>query len=279
MPTPEELQVRQRFSEAHARRIDTEVGQIDPNDLWTSVRSKIRDIFWRFNDQPLEETESDLHVLWDTIIQAAIIADKPAQDRLVAEVGFARELGSLSPYDMTTDGVLWSWLPFLVEDVSLAWLENLMRLKTEERLNLAKFTARLVEAGVCAPELGFCAVFVLRETLETPRALKVTEYGESGTSVADLLPAAVAWFEFAGHRLAIYSGENVHDPLSGDHGRLTGVGELAREVGILDPGFSTKRWHFWQQRLEALSSVDDKEIREQARQGMLSMDLWSHWAG
>ena len=183
MPTPEELLVRQRFSEAHARRIDTEVGQIDPNDLWTSVRSKIRDIFWRFNDQPLEETESDLHVLWDTIIQAAIIADKPAQDRLVAEVGFARELGSLSPYDMTTDGVLWSWLPFLVEDVSLAWLENLMRLKTEERLNLTKFTARLVEAGVCAPELGFCAVFVLRETLETPRALKVTEYGESGTSV------------------------------------------------------------------------------------------------
>ena len=286
MFTPGEL-------EAHARRIDIEVAQVSPldpplespfgshydpsYDLWTSARSKIYNILRRFPNQPLEEIEFDLHDLWDTIIRTAIITppNNPGQDRLVAEVVLARELGSLGPNATAADGEVLSGLPFLVGDITAACTGKLIILKPGERENLAAFTARLVAAGVRAPELGSCALFVLRETLEKPRPLRMTDYGGSGKSVADLLPAAVAWFKFAGHRLAGFSGENGPKPLWGRQGRLTAVGQLAREAGVPGPGFSTKRWRFWQLRLEELGSVDDKEIREQARQGMNSMDLWS----
>ncbi len=281
MPTPEELEAPQRISEAHTRLIDIGVAQNVYNELCDTARTEIRNILMRFPNKPLEGIEFALHDLWYTIIQAAIItpARKPAQDRLVAEVVLARELGSLGPNAMTADGELWSGLPFLAGDLSVAWLEKLMQLNTKGRFNLAAFTARLVAMGVRAPQLGFCAVFVLRETLETPRPLKVTEGGESGTSVADLLPAAVAWFEFAGHRLAVFSGGNGHKPLSGVEGELTAVGQLARKAGILEPGFSTKRWHFWLKRLKELSSDDDDHIREQAELAKNSMVMWSKCVG
>ncbi len=280
MSTPEEPQALQRFSVAHARRIDIEVAQDSPDDspydLWTSARSKIRDMLIRSPNQPLEETEFDLHDLWDTIIRTAIIttADDPAQDRLVAEVVRVRELGSLGPNAMTADGEVWSGLPFLVGDFTAACSGKLMLLKQQEKLNLAAFTARLVAAGVRAPELGFCALSVLRETLEEP----LTAVG-SALSVANLLPAAVAWFNFAGHRLAVFSGGNGHEPLSGEEGTLTTVGQLAREAGILEPGFSTKRWRFWLQRLEKLSSYNDWMTRRPALRGKDSMDMWSEYFG
>ena len=124
--------------------------------------------------------------------------------------------------------------------------------------------------------MGFCAVLVLRETLETP--FTVTEYG-SGKSIAELLPVAVAWFNFAGHKLAAFSGGNGHEPLSGEEGRLATVGQLAQEADILEPGFSTKRWHFWPQRLKALSLFDDWQISRPALQANSSMDMWSKYVG
>ena len=278
MSTPEEPQALQRFSVAHARRIDIEVAQDSPDDspydAWTSARSKIRDMLIRSPNQPLEETEFDLHDLWDTIIRTAIIttADDSAQDRLVAEVVRVRELGSLGPNAMTADGEVWSGLPFLVGDFTAACSGKLMPLEQEERLNLAAFTARLVAAGVRAPGLGSCALSLLRETLETPESA-------SGKSFAELLPAAVAWFNFAGNRLAVFSGGNGHEPLSGEEGTLTTVGQLAREAGILEPGFSTKRWRFWLQRLEKLSSYNNRMTREQALAGKDSMDMWSQYVG
>ena len=284
MSFPEEL-------EAHARRIDSEVAQDSPSDssldsflaphhdpsydLWTSARSKVHNILSRFPNQPLEEIEFDLHDLWDTIIRTAIItpANDPGQDRLVAEVVLAREFGSLGPNATTADGEVLSGLPFLVGDITAACTGKLMALKPEERENLAAFTARLVAAGVRAPELGSCALFVLRETLETP--LTTTDF-----ATHKLLTDAVAWFNFAGHRLAVFSGGNGHKPLSGEKGTLTTVGELAREAGILEPGFSTKRWHFWRQRLEELNSrFYGIEVWRQALWGKNSMDMWSEYVG
>ena len=289
MSTPEEL-------EARVRRIDLEVAQVSPDspmnsplemlraynydpshDLWTSARSKIRNILRRFPNQPLEEIEFDLHDLWDTIIRTAFITNPndPGQDRLVAEVVLARELGSLGPNATTADGEVLSGLPFLVGDITAACLGKLKLLEQEERRNLAAFVARLVAVGVRAPELGSCALFMLRETLETPFTAKDEE-----NRIAKRLPAVVAWFNFAGHRLAVFSGGNGHKPLSGEEGTLTTVGKLAREAGILEPGFSTKRWHFWRQRLEALSSYANVDmIRRPALQGKKIMDMWSEYVG
>ena len=280
MSTPEEL-------EAPAHRFDIEVAQVSPMDialphgptydLWTSARPKIRNILRRFPEQPLEDIEFDLHDLWDTIIRTAMITHGflPAQDRLVMEILLARELGSLGPNAMTADGEVLSGLPFLVGDITAACLGKLKLLEQRERANLAAFTARLVAAGVRAPELGSCALFILRETLETP----LTAINDEDC-IAELLLAVVAWFSFAGHRPAVFSGGNGHEPLSGEEGTLTTVGQLAREAGILEPGFSTKRWHFWRQRLEALSSYANVDmIRRPALQGKKIMDMWSEYVG
>ena len=166
MLTAEELQARLRFSEAHASRIDVGVPQNASYDLWTTPRSKIRNILVRFPDQPLEEVEFNLHLLWDIIIRNAIItsADDPIQDRLVMEVVLARELGSLGPNAMTADGEVWSGLPFLARHVSVAWLEKSMYLKEAERVSLAAFTAKLVAAGVRAPDGILCGVSVARNS-------------------------------------------------------------------------------------------------------------------
>jgi len=282
MLTQEQHQARQRFSIlVNARNIDKEVARGAYDDIWTSARSSIRNILQRFAHQPLAYIEYDLHDLWYTIIQAATItpADEPAQDKLVTEVVLARELGSLGSRAKTADGEIWSGLPFLVEDVTVAWREKFMHLQSDRKLNLAAFTARLVAVGVRAPELGLCALFVLRETLETPRPLTVGDDSERDTSVAELLPAAVAWFRFAGHRLAVFSGGNGSEPLTGEEGELTAVGQLAREAGVLNPGFSDKRWNFWLQRLEALSCVDDENIKEEGRRGKNSMTMWSKYTG
>ena len=289
--------------EAFARRIDIGAAQDSPNDspddspdnspdgfpygfssshdssynLWTSARSKIRNILKRFPDQPLEEIEFDLHDLWDTFIRAAIITDvyDPAQDRLVMEVVLARELGSLGPNAVTADGEVMSGLPFLVRDLTPACSGKLMPLEPQERLNLAAFAARLLAAGVRAPELGFCALSVLRETFET----RINTNIESDDSISKLLPVALAWLDFAGQRLAVFSGGNGHEPLSGEGGTLTAVGPMARNAGILEPGFSTKRWRFWRQRLEVLSVIDADTIKKPALLGMKSMDMWSEDVG
>ena len=237
--------------------------------------------FERHPEQPSDKTEFDeVMDIWYMVIEMAICtpADESAQDRLVevvVDVGQAQN-------EMAADGYLWAKreLPSMAWVLTATWLKRLMELMTNERLSLAAFTARLVAADASESKLGYCAVLVLRETLETPRPLQLTDkHGEFDVSVADLLPAVVAWFEFAGHKLAILSGEQGYESLTEEQIELATVGELAQKAGILQPGFSTERWRFWHQRLETLSSDDNKEVSEWAQHALDTMSLWKDTVG
>ena len=174
---------------------------------------------------------------------------------------------------MTADGNSRSKLPFMVEMLTATWELRLKELTPHSRQNLAAFTARFVAADEHASRLGYCAVLVLREALEIQ---PIRNHKELDVSIAELLPAVVAWFKFAGHRLAIFSGGKGYAPLTGEQGELISAGQLAREVGV-QPGFSTRRWRFWYMRLRELSFVNGREVRELAEQAVDSMILWNDW--
>ena len=258
--------------EGSIRRVAIETAQKASRDLCKLLEG--------YPDPPTDDPEREVEQIWSNLIEMAICtpADEPAQDRLVAEVVHAGELRSVVQDGMTADGNSRSELPFMVEVLTATWELRLEELTTHSRQNLAAFTARLVAADERASRLGYCAVLVLREALETPIPLRPTRnHKEGDMSIAELLPAVVAWFKFAGHRLAIFSGGKGYAPLTGEQGELTSAGQSARRVGGLQPGFSTKRWRFWYMILRELSFVDDIEVRELAEQGVDSMDLWNDW--
>jgi hypothetical protein len=111
--------------------------------------------------------ELDMHELWYWVAQAArcIAADHPAQDRLVAQVQHARDMGNLSRKNevgeeevaTTSDGNIWSDLPFLVEEVQSAWKAS-STFPPVEHHNLSAFVARLASVGVRDPDLGVVAL-------------------------------------------------------------------------------------------------------------------------
>ena len=252
------------------------VAQNTYEDRLNSVKELIGFINEDFLHQSLKETESALHSLWEKCFEAAIIipADDPVQDTLVQDI--IQRLGtsgSLRPKNTPKYSALRYPYPLLAEHLSNAWLDGWKWFKKEDTLNLAAFTARLVEASEQRIKLCFCAVLVLRETLEVRRRLNVKENG-TDTAVADLLPAAVAWLEFAGHKLAGYCSDTYKPSAEGGEGEasLAAVGHLALNAGVSTPGFNPKRWHFWEERLEMLSSVDDEEIKKQALKGRQLMD-------
>ena len=256
------------LTRAEKRRVAIDTAQKASRDISNLLKGS--------PDPPTDNPESEVENVWIGLIEMAICtpADEPAQDRLVAEVVYAGELRSVVQDGMTADGNSRSELPFMVEMLTATWEVRLKELTPHSRQNLAAFTARLVAADERASRLGYCAVLVLRETLEIQ---PIRNHKELDVSIAELLPAVVAWFKFAGHRLAIFSGGKGYAPLTGEQGELTSAGQLARAVGVLQPGFSTRRWRFWYMRLRELSFVDDREVRELAEQGVDSMDLWNDW--
>ena len=96
-----------------------------------------------------------------------------------------------------------------------------------------------------ASNLGACALLMLRETLETQRRLTVTENGRD-TPVADLLPAVVAWFKFAGFWL-LKSSLATEGSVMEDFLALGGLAQkdriLARVLVSSDGIFGRRDWN------------------------------------
>ncbi|KAF2495015.1 hypothetical protein BU16DRAFT_562638 [Lophium mytilinum] len=275
----EELKRRRSFSrrlklrrDGHASKAVLTANPEDAGGLWGTTRSTIRSVTHRFPLQPLWKIEFDLHDLWYTFARAASVIpeDHPAQDRLATEVILARELGSLESDEhsaVTEDGNIWSDLPYIVQDMDAFWQSKHQGMSVDECCNLAAFMARLVALGVRAPELCICALRVFGVVLEDGDA-----NGQSGsaredisgsltttttTTIAKYLPAAVAWFRYAGYRLAILSLQKGSE------------------------GFSMERWALWHQKLQALyqDGNQDEDIRDLARRGMNCMSNWSRRVG
>ena len=266
-------------------------------DHLDSVKEMVGLINDNLRNQSDAETESDLGPLWDSFIQAAFIipADDAAQDRLVRQLRHVGNGGMLLSEATKKGDVLSSRYPLLAKNILDATLTATNDIKKDDTLNLAAFTAKLMgelelnheeleDVKIKDDHLLICALVVLRATLETKRRLNVKEEGTE-TPVADLLPAAVAWFEFAGWKLVDYAFKTPTgcDKQDEETDMLVAVGDLAFPgTRVPELGISLERWYFWGERLGQLSSSDDEEIKEQALKGREAMrkawgersDIW-----
>jgi hypothetical protein len=229
--------------------------------------------------------------LWCNLIQGAKVTDAkhPAQDRLAGEIMHAREMGTLTrrmavpdtepqgevasqwieEEAVTSDGKIWGDLPFLVEEIYGHW-KKALELMARQRRNLSAFIARIASWGLRDPDLCLCGLWILRDALETPRAVVPTaansEKGQVPT--ADIVPAALVWFELCGHKIESLCLVN-HDFQD------SAVGDLARDDGVHPTtGFSISRWHFWKKRWDELSGCDHEETAAFAFRAANCMKFW-----
>ncbi|KAF4277594.1 hypothetical protein KXW75_005350 [Aspergillus fumigatus] len=245
LPTLEEaLRSRETLRAHHIEAIDAQVVKEGYND---------DNIFYEY----------DLRELWYKLIQGAKITDAkhPAQDRLAAEVLHAREMEAL-----TSGGKIWGDLPFFVEQIYEHWKKGL-ELPVRQRRNLSAFIARLASWGVRDPALCWCAIWILREALETPRPLVSTAAGSpiDQLPIADMVPAAVVWFELCGYKIeSLCLASHDFDDST--------IGSLAKDHGVHpETGFSISRWRFWKKRLDELSRSDLEETAAFALRGANSL--------
>lgn len=276
----ERLQQRKDFHFRHIDAIDSDfekAGYNDDNRFWHQARLFAQSITSRFatSENPAVIYEYDARELWYLLIQGAklIDANHPAQDRLAGQVLYIREMGILShtipvlagdarngkagevvrEEGVTSDGKIWADLPFLTLEIQAAW--NKKDLPIKQRHNLSSFIARLASWGVRDPELCQCAIWSLRDILETPRPLLSIEQSPEDDriqqkdlpSVADLLPEVISWFLLAGYKLESLC-------ISGHDCPTSSLGDVAKDANVLpDTGFSVARWWFWKNRLEEIS--------------------------
>jgi hypothetical protein len=97
----------------------------------------------------------------------------------------------------TSDGLIWTDLPYLALDLQ-EFATQLMNMSATHRRNLAAFTARVTGLGIA--DLSSCALWLLRETLEVGRPVIMSD-GVETVSIAELLPACIAWFQYSSHKL------------------------------------------------------------------------------
>jgi Protein of unknown function (DUF3632) len=251
--------------------------------LWSSIREFILNINHRYvqSKQPVTFFQHDLHDLWYMFIRTAQVtdADSPSQDRLVAQLIYAKELLSTGRRTgQTTDDafMLWTDLPYLVEDMREAWENQSMKLDPIHRHNFAAFTARLLALGVCDSRISWCALWLLREALETSRPLLIPAEGNNSgegelVSVAELLPAAVEWFQYSSHKLLTLAVENHSFAAEADSSHISVPGELAQSAGVEQAGSSVSRWIFWRARLREICLCEDPELAKVARCGFDAM--------
>lgn len=131
MATPDQLRSLERFSKISREQTDQEAANDESKpdsqrDLWSTMRGYILNVNHRYTafTKPIILFEWDMHDLWYIIIQAAKVtnADDPAQDRLVAQLLYAREMGTLrrrtistEEEAITSDGLrIWTDLPYLI---------------------------------------------------------------------------------------------------------------------------------------------------------------------
>jgi hypothetical protein len=288
------IKSRERFHTLFKDAVDDDLKQTGYDDIdatWHSIRMFTIVIATQYarganSDLPKKyRYEYDLQELWYWVVQSAryIAADHPAQDRLMSQVLHTREMGVLSrkigegddqetEIATTSDGNIWSDLPFLVDEVQAAWRMS-ANFPSVERHNLSAFVARLASVGVRDPELGLVAIWILRDTLETPRPLTkkedTSDSEEPLITIADLLPVTMAWFLYCGHKIESLC------ILNQDFESDSETGELAKRANVTpNSGFSVARWIFWRDRLEEISHCEDEGVAPLASKTWRTMKCW-----
>ena len=199
--------------------------------------------------------EGMLWPAWQAVISAADTPDDAARSRLVELLSAIRARGIL----VRSGGeecVVWDMrahadLPVFGAQMRETWNFSPPAVSAQSWANLNAFAAQLTLTGI---DFSLYAIWALRHALE-----------EQSPEVSQVLPAAVQWFRHAGSVLAFLALEGTADSHGADW-----VGELCREAGLIDRGFTIRRWNFWKGRLEDIAAAGG-EAAEKAREGLRYM--------
>lgn len=218
---------------------------------------------------PIETFEWDLHDLWHAYYHAAINTshESPNMDSLAFQLLQAKGQGVLmrrgsqvtdAEEAITSDGSIWTDLPFLVPDMTSYWIHDYAKMSASQRLNLASFLAKLACIGLNNDRLSGIALIVLRDALETRRPIgdlndqeiENTLRLEADVSIGSLLLAVNAWLFTAGLKIIQLSDKQWNNCPT----EVGKCGDLVLENGGMDAGFSPARWLFWLRRLEGIAA-------------------------
>ncbi|KAI8963849.1 hypothetical protein F5Y11DRAFT_318178 [Daldinia sp. FL1419] len=250
-------------------------------DVCESIGSKLLTIEegWRVREW---RGQLELHTrfLWQCIFDAARFCDKKHKDRLVVQVMLIHGMGDMIGTEVvdflptteravvasTSKGVLWSDMPFFVEDMTRLWtLEGAIMSRTQRR-NLSAVLATLGGIGLDDKLCGI-GIIVLRETFETPREQGSGDAPDTedadrtmdAFTVMDLFDdCAGMWMRKCRDRFKRLSERGFSD-FPPEVGR---VGPLAKEAGVPDTGgFSLKRLDFWIRKSGEIYAVKNPNRR------------------
>lgn len=257
---------------------------VEDESLWGPLGSKFSAIQARFAliQDPDNQFNLDsqnvlsLHELWFMYYYASkYVSSKSAErDRLAFEVLHIQAQGALSrritatdaiETATTSDGVIWTDLPFFVSDMMSFWTKDCAGMSAVQRINFCSFLARLASVGLAKEKLCSIMLILFRDALETPRSLgDLNANGNEDTTrslidltIGDLLPAVGIWFSTAGTRIISLSNKSWHDCLDDSKA----IGSLYRDdvsTNLKSSGFSVERWIYWFRRLEEIAKEADK---------------------
>ncbi|KAI4866291.1 hypothetical protein F4820DRAFT_417724 [Hypoxylon rubiginosum] len=256
------------------------------NTLWQTMGSCIRALSRRYvvSDHPIQFFEAEIHDAWYLFTRASssIDADHPAQDRLVRLILWARELGVLhrmanggeSQDAVTSQGRIWSDLPFFVPDVQDVWKKTMSpTVPTAHRYNLAAGIARLASLRLCDDAFAECGLEIMKDALETPQEL-------SSSACLLLFGLAHVWLRYAGDQVLLLS--LAHLPVHGgweSEASARPIGPLAQDAGIDEEGFSKARFVFWKERLIVLRMEPADEIEVISQCASMITFIWEAYFG
>jgi Protein of unknown function (DUF3632) len=271
----DQIRSRERFSLGFREDIDNEAAKNDPSTLMRLIGDYITNVNCRYTafQNPIILFEWDLHDLWHLVVQSAKItdADDAGQDRLVNQVLYAKEIGMISRMTAggsqearTSDGVIWTDLPYLVADLQTCGIQS-MSFSATQRRNFAAFTARLTGLGIA--DLSSYALWLFRETLEVARPIIMSQ-GMETVSVEELLPACITWFRYSGHKLLRLSANNHSPEVRSEVSSTCSRAYLEVLPGKSDnehAGFSIAKWVSWRQRFEELTRCQNESVATDAK--------------
>ena len=198
--------------------------------------------------------EGMLWAAWQAVVSAADTPDDTARFRLVELLSAIKDRGILVRPG-GEECVVWDMrvhvdLPVFGAQMRETWNFPPPAVSAQSWANLNAFAAQLTSTG---SDFSLYAIWALRDALEEKN------------EVSQVLPAAVQWFRHAGSVLASMALGYPADAHGADW-----VGELCRDAGLTDHGFTIRRWNFWKGRLEGIAAAGG-ETAAKAREGLQYM--------
>jgi hypothetical protein len=201
-------------------------------------------------NQPISKVTMIVRAHWFVALEAAKNYNwrNTKHDHLVCLILGTQDLGTLlrnsTPVE-TSDGLLWSDLPYFVKDTMKTLKELIQSPEAPQLLNLTAFLAKSTAVGISSNEIAITALLLFHYALESPIENRV---------LGHYIPIFYAWIRFASSKLALLSARSFV-PKSDE--KCLEPGELAQLSGVTCQAFSIKRWNFWLERITELAAQED----------------------